>query len=362
MTMIIPRRNVSKLSARSAKITVEPADSESTDRYHHANEGWLGVPVILSSAGQLTARHGEEPLRKLHQLLTRIREEPDKTRFLLSRALWASGLCRFITFSFPAGYRMRFYPSSVSAGLWRRRNFRAEDADFVGAYLQPGETFVDVGANVGQLSLAAAMRVARSGRVIAIEAHPRICKYLLGNIRLNGLTIEVHNTAIGSTDGELVFTDFRSDDMNFACATPPAGSASFRVPVRPLDSIVGNRPVDLLKVDVEGFEVDLLKGAARTVSNCRCLYIEDSELNLRRAGTSRAELYDRLINHGFGLYHLRAGRLEPASPDIPGPDDDNLIAVRPPALSDLLARTGLRLAQLTSPSPADRRLPSARLA
>lgn len=257
---------------------------------------------------------------------------------------------------------MRFYPSSVSAGLWRRRNFRAEDADFVGAYLQPGETFVDVGANVGQLSLAAAMRVARSGRVIAIEAHPRICKYLLGNIRLNGLTIEVHNTAIGSTDGELVFTDFRSDDMNFACATPPAGSASFRVPVRPLDSIVGNRPVDLLKVDVEGFEVDLLKGAARTVSNCRCLYIEDSELNLRRAGTSRAELYDRLINHGFALYHLRAGRLEPASPDIPGPDDDNLIAVRPPALSDLLARTGLRLAQLTSPSPADRRLPSARLA
>ncbi|APG13167.1 FkbM family methyltransferase [Bradyrhizobium sp. i1.4.4] len=302
------------------------------------------------------------PLHKLHQLLARIQEEPDKARFLLSRGLWVSGLCRFITFGFPAGYRMRFYPSSMSAGLWRNRNLRAEDADFVGSYLQPGETFVDVGANVGQLSLAAAMRVARSGRVIAIEAHPRICKYLLGNIRLNGLTVEVHNTAIGSTEGELVFTDFRSDDMNFACATPPAGIAALRVPVRTLDSIVGNRAIDLLKVDVEGFEVDLLKGAAQTISNCRCLYIEDSELNLRRAGTSRAELYDRLTDHGFELFHLRAGRLEPASPDVPGPDDDNLIAVRPSALSDLLARTGLRLAQLTSPSPVDRRLPSARLA
>ncbi|WP_249142885.1 FkbM family methyltransferase [Bradyrhizobium liaoningense] len=250
----------------------------------------------------------------------------------------------------------------MSAGLWRNRNLRAEDADFVGSYLQPGETFVDVGANVGQLSLAAAMRVARSGRVIAIEAHPRICKYLLGNIRLNGLTVEVHNTAVGSTDGELVFTDFRSDDMNFACATPPPGSAALRVPVRTLDSIVENRAVDLLKVDVEGFEVDLLKGAAQTISNCRCLYIEDSELNLRRAGTSRAELYDRLTDHAFELFHLRAGRLEPASPHIPGPDDDNLIAVRPSALSDLLARTGLRLAQITSPSPVDQRLPSARLA
>ncbi|WP_247500462.1 FkbM family methyltransferase [Bradyrhizobium sp. 149] len=257
---------------------------------------------------------------------------------------------------------MRFYPSSMSAGLWRERNLRAEDAHFVGTYLQPGETFVDVGANVGQLSLAAAVRVARSGQVIAIEAHPRIFKYLLGNIRLNRLTIEVHNTAIGSAEGELVFTNFRSDDMNFACATSPADGAALRVPVRTLDSIVGDRPVDLLKVDVEGFEVDLLKGAVQTVANCRCLYIEDSELNLRRAGTSRAEMYKRLTDHGFELFHLRAGRLEPASPDIPGPDDDNLIAVRPSALSDLLARTGLRLAQLTSPSSVDRRFPAARLA
>ena len=294
-------------------------------------------------------------------MLARIREEPDKVRFLLSRALWVSGLCRFITFGFPAGYRMRFYPSSMSAGLWRRRDLRADDADFVGAYLQPGETFVDVGANVGQLSLVAATRVTRSGRVIAIEAHPRICSYLQGNVRLNGLTVEVHNTAIGSKDGELFFTDFRSDDMNFACATPPPGGATLRVPVRPLDSIIGDRSVDLLKVDVEGFEVDLLKGAEKVISGCRCLYIEDSELNLRRAGTSRAELYDRLINHGFELFHLRAGRLERASPDIPGPDDDNLIAVRPSALPDLLARIGLRPAQ-SSPRPLDGRLPTARLA
>ncbi|HEV2159856.1 FkbM family methyltransferase [Bradyrhizobium sp.] len=304
----------------------------------------------------------KNPLRRLNQMLTRIRQEPDKIRFLLSRALWVTGLCRFITFGFPAGYRMRFYPSSMSAGLWRNRNFRTEDADFVAAYLQPGETFVDVGANVGQLSLAAAMRVTGSGRVIAIEAHPRICKYLLGNVRLNGFAIEVHNTAIGSTDGEIVFTDFRSDDMNFACANPPPGSAALRVPVRPLDSIIGNRTVDLLKVDVEGFEVDLLKGAVKTISNCRCLYIEDSELNLRRAGTSRAELYCRLIDHGFELFHLRAGQLERASPDIPGPDDDNLIAVRQPALLDLLARTGLRLAQSTARWPVDSRLRSERLA
>ncbi|WP_245329013.1 FkbM family methyltransferase [Bradyrhizobium centrolobii] len=305
---------------------------------------------------------GDKPLQRFHQMLNRVREEPDKARFLLSRALWVTGLCRFITFGFPAGYRMRFYPSSMSAGLWRRRSLRSEDADFVGAYLRPGETFVDVGANVGQLSLAAAMSVTRSGRVIAIEAHPRTCKYLQGNVRLNDLTIEIHNTAIGSTHGELFFTDFRSDDMNFASATPLPGSATLRVPVHTLDSVVGDRPVDLLKVDVEGFEVDLLKGAARTIANCRCLYIEDSELNLRRAGTSRAELYDRLISHGFALFHLRAGKLEPASPHVPGPDDDNMIAVNASNLPDLLTRTGLQLAQTPSLSSAVSHAPSARLA
>lgn len=281
---------------------------------------------------------------RFHQLLDRFREEPGKVRFLLSRVLWTTGLCRFITFGFPAGYRMRFYPTSISAGLWRRRHFRSEDADFVGGYLLPGETFVDVGANVGQLTLAAALRVTQSGRVIAIEAHPRTCKYLQGNARLNDLSVEIHNVAIGSEHGELFFTDFRSDDMNFASALPPRSGPALRVSVRTLDSIIGERPVDLLKVDVEGFEVDLIKGASHTISHCRCLYIEDSDLNLRRAGTSRAELYDRLTSHGFRLFHLRTGQLQLASPQIPGPPDDNLIAIRAPDLPDLLARTGLRLA------------------
>jgi hypothetical protein len=59
------------------------------------------------------------------------------------------------------------------------------------------------------------MSVTRSGRVIAIEAHPRTCEYLQGNIRLNDLTIEIHNTAIGSTHGELFFADFRSAQGGF---------------------------------------------------------------------------------------------------------------------------------------------------
>ncbi|WP_157865860.1 FkbM family methyltransferase [Mesorhizobium japonicum] len=283
-------------------------------------------------------------MRKLRHFGDRLREEPDKFRFVLSRALWVTGLCRLITFSFPAGYRMRFYPSAISAGLWRDRNFRSEDADFVAGYLRPGETFVDVGANVGQLSLVAARRVTSSGRTIAIEAHPRTCNFLRGNVRLNGLPIEIHNVAVGSECGELFFTNFRSDDMNFAYAASPRNGSALRVPVATLDSIIGERPVDLLKVDVEGFECDLLRGAAQTLHNCRCLYIEDSEPNLRRAGSSRVELYDRLSEGGFELFHVRGKRLERVSVQAAGPLTENLIAVRGSDLPDALARTGFCLA------------------
>ena len=283
-------------------------------------------------------------MRRFHELWDRLRENPDQVRFVLSRALWASGLCRLITFHFPAGYKMRFYPSSISAGLWRNRNFRSEDVNFVGGFLRPGETFVDVGANVGQLSLVAAQRVTSSGRVIAIEAHPRTCNFLRGNIDLNGLSVEIHNVAVGGKCGELFFTDFRSDDMNFACATAPPNCTALRVPVKTLDSIIGERPVDLLKIDVEGFEVDLLKGASQTLFNCRCLYIEDSEPNLQRAGSSRAELYNHLIDLGFDSFHAIQSRLEPASAQTARASNENLIAIRPSYLADFLARTGLRLA------------------
>ncbi|MGX5830126.1 FkbM family methyltransferase [Mesorhizobium sp. 43Arga] len=283
-------------------------------------------------------------MRKFRDFSDRLREEPHKFRFVLSRVLWATGLCRLITFNFPAGYRMRFYPSAISAGLWRDRHFRSEDVDFVAGYLRPGETFVDVGANVGQLSLVAARRVTSSGRTIAIEAHPRTCGFLRGNVRLNGFPIEIHNVAVGSECGELFFTNFRSDDMNFAYAASPRSGSALRVPVATLDSIICERRVDLLKVDVEGFECDLLRGAAQTLRNCRCLYIEDSEPNLRRAGSSRAELYDRLIDRGFELFHVREKQLERVSVQGAGPLTENLIAVRASDLPDALARTGFCLA------------------
>jgi FkbM family methyltransferase len=235
---------------------------------------------------------------------------------------------------------MRFYPSAISTGLWRDRNFRSEDACFIRDCLGPSETFVDVGANVGQLSLVACLAVGPAGKVIAVEPHPLISAYLRGNAQLNAMELEIHNVAVGSCRGAVSFTSFRSDDMNFV-TRDRGDEPRLQIPMVTLDEIVAGREVHLLKVDVEGFEVECLKGASETLASCRCVYIEDCEANLQRAGASRAELYDRLLNHGFDLFHERECQLEAAS--VQTSTDRNLIAIRPSGLATILARTGLRL-------------------
>ena len=80
----------------------------------------------------------------------------------------------------------RFYPTTRTASVWLdRTKIRNDEVRFLRAYLREGDTYVDVGANIGELVLTAASAVGGGGRIVAIEAHPIIFKYLTGNVALN---------------------------------------------------------------------------------------------------------------------------------------------------------------------------------
>jgi FkbM family methyltransferase len=280
-------------------------------------------------------------VRRLTEILARAAREDDRAGFIASRLLWASRLCHLITFRLPDDYRMRFYPSSASTAFWCNRHFRPADATLLRRYLQPGDTFVDVGANVGYLSLLAWTRVRPAGRVVAIEAHPRTCGFLTGNVRLNGFPIETHNVAIGERPGELWFTSLRSDDQNHAVPAA-AGRARVRVGVTTLDRLLGPTTIDLLKIDTEGFELHVLAGAAATLERCAALYIEDSDRNLRRYGRSSPELRQALQDAGFLSFRIVEARAVPVDAATPGGRSaQNLFAVRSRGADALLRRAGL---------------------
>jgi FkbM family methyltransferase len=278
---------------------------------------------------------------RLTEIVARVARESDRAGFVTSRVLWASRLCHLISFGLPDGYRMRFYPSSESTAFWCNRHFRPADATLLRRYLRPGDTFVDVGANVGYLSLLAWTRVRPGGRVVAIEAHPRTCGFLAGNVRLNRFPIETHNVAIGERPGELWFTSLRSDDQNHA-VPDSAGRAGVRVAVTTLDRLLGSMTVDLLKVDTEGFELHVLAGAAAMLERCAALYIEDSDRNLRRYGRSSLELRQALRDAGFLCFRIVDARALPVdAASVGGRGAQNLFAVRSRAADALLRRAGL---------------------
>jgi FkbM family methyltransferase len=141
--------------------------------------------------------------------------------------------------------------------------------------LEPGDTFFDVGANVGFFSLLAARLVGREGRVVAFEAVPHIAARLAANARINGFSqIEVVGSAVGATPGRKAL--HVTDHPGGATLAEDSGAADIvsttEVDVVSLDVLVesGSAPSpDVIKIDVEGYEAAVLAGMRRLLLEAR---------------------------------------------------------------------------------------------
>jgi len=262
----------------------------------------------------------------------------------MSRALWRVGVSRWFVTELPHGTRVRFYPSSVSAALWANPRACSEDEDFVWAVLREGDRYIDAGANIGQLAVAAARRVGARGEVSAFEAHPRTFEFLKGNVELNDASVvRATHCALGDEEGELYFTSQRSDDQNYVSRE----AGAIRVPVRRLDDLVAPGTTRLLKLDVEGFELPVLRGASKTIAHTEVVYCELSEGNCARFGYHPEEVERLLLQAGFVFLRVSGDGL-PHTTDQPyfGTLDRamlpatgyNLIAARPHVVEDIARR------------------------
>ena len=138
-----------------------------------------------------------------------------------------------------------------------------EDMAFLLHFLRAGDLFLDVGANVGSYSvLASGVRRARSW---AFEPDPQTARRLARNIAVNDLDAlaAIHQCALGDSEGETSFT-VGCDTMNKV--TSASAGAVQRVPLATLDAIVGAARPAMMKMDVEGYEDYVLRGARRTLA------------------------------------------------------------------------------------------------
>jgi FkbM family methyltransferase len=171
-----------------------------------------------------------------------------------------------------------------------------------------GATVIDVGANVGECTLNFARHVGTKGSVLALEPDPVVRAKLQRNVALNPFAnIEIVPLALGAEPGRLeLSTVAPSNRGGNRILERPVGE-HVTVQVVPLDQMLEERPVarvDLIKIDVEGFELNVLKGAKRTIERFRpTLFVEVSDGNLRASGTSARELVQLMKDHGYRLRH-----------------------------------------------------------
>lgn len=185
---------------------------------------------------------------------------------------------------------------------------------WVAGALRPGDTFVDIGANIGYFSLLAASRVGPTGRVVAVEASAEVSRRLSEHSDLNGYgtVIRLVNAAISDKRETLHFVLASSRNIGANSIVPYDGPAesSFEMTAQPLGELL--RPEELrsarvIKVDVEGAEGAVVRGMAGLLSQLRPdaeVAIEVSPDRMAALGEDAEDLMATFLHHGFHPYRL----------------------------------------------------------
>jgi FkbM family methyltransferase len=214
----------------------------------------------------------------------------------------------------------------------------AEFAFFSSLDFQNGD-IVDVGANMGVTSILFA-QLAPQARVFAIEPNRHTHLTLLGNIELNDVrNIHAHQLAISDRTGTIAFSSHPVSRGTASIATE-VGPYTETLSTNTLDDFVaarGIKRISLLKIDVEGFETLVLRGAKHCLRGIRprVIYFEVYPSGARNAGFNPEEPAQILSDAGYRLQRLsRSGGLVDASPsDIGGIVYENWIATDRPGAS-----------------------------
>lgn len=210
----------------------------------------------------------------------------------------------------------------------------------VQALLPPGGVFLDIGANLGFFSLMASKRVGPSGVVHSFEPVPAQYSHLVENLRLNAATnVTAQPFALSDTDGSMDFFVSKSWNSGVHSLFALPDAVKTKVQVHTLDGYLASAnvpPPTLIKMDVEGAETLVLRGAAGLLKSTHRPFVvlEADDSHARRAGSSLLELRQLFAAARYTVVELlvTGGVREPVWP--------------PTAASNWLASPSERLGEL----------------
>jgi FkbM family methyltransferase len=201
----------------------------------------------------------------------------------------------------PSGY------CGVSALVNAHGEYDFNNMQFIKDMLRHGGDFIDIGANIGAYTLIAAEQ--QQARVLAVEAHPGTFKHLGRNVARNGYrNVHLICAAAGATEGHVRITDTPGSSTTHITQN----GIGVDVPLRRMDALLAETGLspDVVKIDVEGFELAVLKGFGAALGDIKVLFVEINKLGdqrespleelmslLRAAGFLEPKFYDCRSRH-----------------------------------------------------------------
>lgn len=164
--------------------------------------------------------------------------------------------------------------------------------------LRPEDLFVDVGANAGVYTVLAARAV--GCKVVAAEPVPTTYDLLMQNVYANHVSdrVDARRMGVGREPGMLHFT---SSLWSYNHVVSAASDNTVQIDVLPLDDLLTGRHPVLIKIDVEGFEDEVLAGAMATIGDpaLKAILIEMYEGHVAKYGANLSQIRERLYAEGF---------------------------------------------------------------
>jgi FkbM family methyltransferase len=219
--------------------------------------------------------------------------------------------------------------NDYSGSVIRDGSFENSEFRFVQRYLEAGMTVLDIGAHHGFYTLLSATRIGRKGRIYAFEPSPRERAALLRHVKWNRLrNVSVYAVALGmeAKTGHLFVVDQHQTGCN--SLRPPASDVLENSTPTPVDIIRLDdwaseqhlASADFIKLDVEGGELDVLKGANMFLERRPrpVFLIEVQEIRTENWGYRAREIIRLLADRGFRWFSMGPdGSLRPLNVDLP---------------------------------------------
>jgi FkbM family methyltransferase len=196
--------------------------------------------------------------------------------------------------------------------LYINRSYELAETAFFHRILKPGMVFVDIGANVGYFTVLASRLVGDAGTVIAVEPEPKNFELLKRNVNENKLrNVILLNTALGATTGQAeLFLSASNYGDHQLYRREDESRQPVSVPLDTLDNALARcniSRVDVIKMDVQGYEYQILAGMRRTLAYNAHLVVltEFWPQGLSRAGGSDSQLWQDLMEFNFSASLLQ---------------------------------------------------------